>query len=60
MRGNTRQSLSTHVAESGPGMRAGVPVMHPGEVLHVELTGLESDKSCQHQRAINIQPTNEI
>lgn len=40
MRGDPRQSLSTHVAKGGPGVRAGVPVMHPGEVLHVKLTGL--------------------
>lgn len=29
MRGDPRQSLSTHVAKGGPGVRAGVPVMHP-------------------------------
>ncbi len=53
MRGDPRQSLSTHVAEGGPGVRAGVPVMHPGEVLHVKLTCLGSVQSYQRYVTIN-------
>lgn len=29
MGGNSREALSAHVAEGGPGVGAGVPVMHP-------------------------------
>lgn len=43
--GDPRQRLPAHVAEGGPGVRAGVPVVHPGEVLHVELASLEGDAS---------------
>ncbi len=52
MRGDPWQSLSTHVAEGGPGVRAGVPVMHPREVLHVKLTGLGSVQSYQRYGTI--------
>lgn len=38
--GDAWQRLPTHVAESGPGVRAGVPVVHPREMLHVELARL--------------------
>lgn len=42
--GDARQSLSAHVAEGRSGVRAGVPVVHPGEMLHVELAGLRREK----------------
>lgn len=45
MGGDPWQRLPAHVAEGGPGVRAGVPVVHPGEVLHVELASLEGDAS---------------
>lgn len=41
--GDAWQSLSADVAEGRPGVRAGVPVVHPGEMLHVELAGLEGE-----------------
>lgn len=41
MGGDARQRLAAHVAEGRPGVRAGVPVVHPREMLHVELAGLE-------------------
>lgn len=40
MGGDGRESLPADVAEGGAGVRAGVPVVHPREVLHVELGGL--------------------
>lgn len=40
MGGDTWQSFSADVAEGRSGVRAGVPVVHPREVLHVELAGL--------------------
>ena len=42
--GDAWQRLSAHVAEGWSGVRAGVPVVHAGEVLHVELAGLEKQK----------------
>lgn len=36
------KALSAHVAESGSGVGAGVPVMHPWEMLHIELGHLET------------------
>lgn len=53
MRGDPWQSLSTHIAEGGTSVRAGVPVMHPREVFHVKLAGLGSVQSCQHHGTIN-------
>lgn len=38
--GDTWQRLSANVAEGRSGVRAGVPVVHPGEMLHIKLTGL--------------------
>lgn len=38
--GDAWQSLSADIAEGRSGMRAGVPVVHPREMLHVELAGL--------------------
>lgn len=42
MRGNSRKRLSAHITESGPGMWAGVPVVHPWEMFHVKLGHLET------------------
>lgn len=42
--GDAWQRLSADVAEGRSGVRAGVPVMHPREMLHVELTGLSREK----------------
>lgn len=45
------QSLSADIAEGGSGVGAGVPVVHAGEVLHVELGGLEQSTTiggCSH------------
>lgn len=41
MGGNTGEALSAHVTEGGPGMGAGVPVMHPWEMFHIKLGHLE-------------------
>lgn len=41
--GDAWQSFPADVAEGRPGVRAGVPVVHPGEMLHVELAGLEKN-----------------
>lgn len=53
MGGDAWQGLPADVAEGGSGVRAGVPVVHPGEVLHVELAGLrrggENKKRVEHQ-----------
>lgn len=38
--GDAWQRLSADVAEGRSGVRAGVPVVHPREMLHVELAGL--------------------
>lgn len=38
--GDTWQSLPAHVAEGRSGVRAGVPVVHPREMFHVELARL--------------------
>lgn len=48
--GDAWQSLPADVAEGRAGVRAGVPVVHAGEMLHVELTGLWREKG-QHQRS---------
>lgn len=42
--GDAWQRLSADVAEGGPGVRAGVPVVHPGEMFHVKLAGLGKQK----------------
>ena len=39
--GDSRKTLSAHVTESGSGMGAGVPVMHPWEMFHIKLGHLE-------------------
>lgn len=44
MGGDAWQRLSADVAEGGPGVRAGVPVVHPGEMFHVKLAGLGKQK----------------
>lgn len=40
--GDPWKSFAAHVAEGGAGVRAGVPVVHAREVLHVELCGLKA------------------
>lgn len=42
MGGDPWKSFAAHVAEGGAGVRAGVPVVHAREVLHVELCSLEA------------------
>lgn len=42
--GDAWQSLPADVAEGRSGVRAGVPVVHPREMLHVELAGLGKEK----------------
>ena len=41
MGGDSRKTLSADVTESGSGMGAGVPVMHPWEMFHIKLGHLE-------------------
>lgn len=50
MGGDARQCLSADVAEGRSGVRAGVPVVHPGEMLHVELAGLGEKKRGRRGR----------
>lgn len=47
MGGDAWQSLSADVAEGRSGVRAGVPVVHPGEMLHVELAGLRGKRNME-------------
>lgn len=47
MGGDAWQSLSADVAEGRSGVRAGVPVVHPREMFHVELAGLQKEKICK-------------
>lgn len=44
MRRDSGQRLAAHVAVRGPGVRAGVPVVHPREVVHAVLGGLREEK----------------
>ena len=37
VRGDPRQGLSADVTEGGPGVGAGVPVVHPWEMFHIKL-----------------------
>lgn len=55
MGGDAWQRLSAHVAEGRSGVRAGVPVVHPGEMLHVELARLWRHKQETDNRDINSQ-----
>lgn len=47
--GDAWQRLPADVAEGRPGVGAGVPVVHPGEMLHVELAGLRREKTRKGQ-----------
>lgn len=38
--GDSRQCLPTDVTECRASVRACIPIMHPGEVFHIKLTGL--------------------
>lgn len=49
--GDAWQRLSADVAEGRSGVRAGVPVVHPREMLHVELAGLGKQKYGQGRAA---------
>lgn len=53
--GDTWQSLPAHVAEGRSGVRAGVPVVHPREVLHVELARLVDEQTASN--AVKTAPT---
>lgn len=39
--GHSGEALPAHVAEGGPGMGAGIPVMHPWEMFHIKLGHLQ-------------------
>lgn len=52
--GDAWQSLPAHVAEGGSGVRAGVPVVHPGEMLHVELARLVEETDS---KVVKMAPT---
>lgn len=44
MRRDPRQAVFTDVAEGGPCVGAGVPVVHPWEMFHVELSRLTNER----------------
>ena len=46
MGGDSRKTFSAYVAESGPGVGARIPVMHPREMFHVKLGHLETRRQC--------------
>lgn len=48
MGGDAWQRLPAHVAEGGSRVRAGVPVVHPREVLHVELARLGEEETASN------------
>jgi hypothetical protein len=45
--GHSRETLSAHVTEGGPGVGAGVPVVHPWEMFHIELGHLRRQRSVR-------------
>ena len=49
VRGDSRQGLAAHVAVGGAGVGAGVPVMHPREVIHAILGGLGWEQRRQER-----------
>lgn len=51
--GDSRKTLSAHVTESGAGVGARVPVMHPWEMFHVKLGHLETRRQGRFAKQEN-------